>query len=283
MKFKNVWALVCAGILAACSSMKEAESLYRQGDRAAALELALNQLDADEPRERQRAARLIGQIGEQEAGDELLAQLEEESNTRVQAEIIRSLGVLRVLAATEPLLQRIPNAAPEVIPALGAAFSQLGPTARDQLVRDYDREPNATVRAQFRNVLVATGPDIADAIIPLFRGKSYFENRDNFAILVELKSPRTAELMLPYLQDAEVADQVEESITRLGRQAVLPTIEAVERQRGTEDVVLLERLLNILGKLGDPRAVEVLMSFSQAPSERVRAAADQALVRIRGF
>ena len=47
-----------------CSSIDKAESLYREGDKQAALEMAISLMDKDEPAVRLRAVKLIGKIGE---------------------------------------------------------------------------------------------------------------------------------------------------------------------------------------------------------------------------
>ncbi len=43
-----------------CSSIDQAESLYRQGENEKALEMALNFLDNDDSKIRLRAVRLVG-------------------------------------------------------------------------------------------------------------------------------------------------------------------------------------------------------------------------------
>ena len=63
-------------------------------------------------------------------------------------------------------------------------------------------------RASYRELLIKIGPEISDSISKLLKGRSYFENRDTFEILRRIKNPRVATLMLPYLSDEEVADQV---------------------------------------------------------------------------
>jgi len=112
----------------------------------------------------------------------------------------------------------------------------------------------------------------------------FFENRENFDILVRVKNPRVARLMLPFLEDEEVASQVVEAIGRLGSGAVNATIEALDQMKEKEsNIPVMENIIKILGELKDPRAVESLESLSQHSSERIRDAVDRALFQIRGY
>ena len=102
--------------------------------------------------------------------------------------------------------------------------------------------------------------------------------------MVRVKNPRVARLMLPFLEDEEVASQVVEAIGRLGSGAVNATIEALDQMKGKEsNIPVMENIIKILGELKDPRAVESLESLSQHSSERIRDAVDRALFQIRGY
>ena len=46
-----------------CANIQEAESLYKKGDKEAALNMAISLLDKDDPGVRLRAVRLIGKVG----------------------------------------------------------------------------------------------------------------------------------------------------------------------------------------------------------------------------
>ncbi|MDP6466050.1 MAG: HEAT repeat domain-containing protein, partial [SAR324 cluster bacterium] len=93
-----------------------------------------------------------------------------------------------------------------------------------------------------------------------------------------------ARMMLPYLKNEEVAEQVIEATVKLGSSAVNAAIDALNAMDSkNEDIRVREGLIKILGELKDPRAVETLESLSQHSSERIRDAVDQALFKIRGF
>ena len=93
---------------------------------------------------------------------------------------------------------------------------------------------------------------ITPSIIKNLRGKSFFENRDSFDILQRVKNPKTARLMLPYLKDEEVSEQVIEATVKLGSSAVNATIDALNAMdEKNEDIRIREGLIKILVNLLD--------------------------------
>ena len=275
--------LVLLLIASGCSSIDKAESLYQEGDKQAALEMAISLMDKDEPAVRLRAVKLIGKIGEKSAGPVLLEHLND-SDSKVQREIIVTLGQLKYEPALDGLLDLAVTADESQIRALASSFRSFGKEGIDRLVTRYDSSPETSNRGAFKALLIQIGPDVAPSIIGILKGRSFFENRENFDILVRVKNPRVARLMLPFLEDEEVASQVVEAIGRLGSGAVNATIEALDQMKGKEsNIPVMENIIKILGELKDPRAVESLESLSQHSSERIRDAVDRALFQIRGY
>jgi len=275
--------LVLLFIASGCSSIDKAESLYQEGDKQAALEMAISLMDKDEPTVRLRAVKLIGKIGEKSAGSTLLKHLND-SDSKVQREIIVTLGQLKYEPALDALLDLAVTADEAQIRALASSFRSFGKEGIDRLVTRFDSPTETSNRGAFKALLIQIGPDVAPSIIGILKGRSFFENRENFDILVRVKNPRVARLMLPFLEDEEVASQVVEAIGRLGSGAVNATIEALDQMKGKEsNIPVMENIIKILGELKDPRAVESLESLSQHSSERIRDAVDRALFQIRGY
>ena len=275
--------LVLLLIASGCSSIDKAESLYQEGDKQAALEMAISLMDEDEPAVRLRAIKLIGKIGEKSAGSTLLKHLND-SDSKVQREIIVTLGQLKYEPALDGLLDLAVTADEAQIRALASSFRSFGKEGIDRLVTRFDSPTETSNRGAFKALLIQIGPDVAPSIIGILKGRSFFENRENFDILVRVKNPRVARLMLPFLEDEEVASQVVEAIGRLGSGAVNATIEALDQMKEKEsNIPVMENIIKILGELKDPRAVESLESLSQHSSERIRDAVDRALFQIRGY
>ena len=244
-----IFSLILVFFTSGCSSIDKAESLYREGDKQAALEMAISLMDKDEPAVRLRAVKLIGKIGEKSAGSTLLKHLND-SDSKVQREIIVTLGQLKYEPALDGLLDLAVTADEAQIRALASSFRSFGKEGIDRLVTRFDSPTETSNRGAFKALLIQIGPDVAPSIIGILKGRSFFENRENFDILVRVKNPRVARLMLPFLEDEEVASQVVEAIGRLGSGAVNATIEALDQMKGKEsNIPVMENIIKILGEL----------------------------------
>ena len=63
IKDKMIWLILIIFVITGCASIEKAESLHRQGDKEAALEMAISLLEDDSPKVRLRAVKLVGKIG----------------------------------------------------------------------------------------------------------------------------------------------------------------------------------------------------------------------------
>ena len=113
--------------------------------------------------------------------------------------------------------------------------------------------------------------------------KSYFENQGNFEILISIRNPKVASMLIPYIEDEAVAHLVVEGLTQLGSLAIDPVIQKLQAAAKSPNAVLKERLVKVLGQLKDPRATVLLETLAQDESELVRIAVERALFQIRGF
>ena len=216
-----------------CSSIEKAESLYNTGDKEAALEMSISLLEDENAAIRIRAIKLISKIGGDKGGAALLGHLQD-PNDKAQREIIVTLGQMQYVPAIENLLDLIPDANESKIRAFVTSFKSFGKPGIDQLVQRYDSPSESSNRGAYKAVLIRIGLDVAPAIISILKGKSFFENRENFDILKKVKNPRIARLMLPFLEDEEVADQVIEAVGQIGSGAVNATIDALNKMKGKD-------------------------------------------------
>ena len=281
IKYKVVWVLLIIFVITGCASIEKAESLHRQGEKEAALEMAISLLEDDSSKVRLRAVKLIGKIGGPEAGSALHQRLGEPDD-RVRREVVRNLGSLQYEPAMEDLADMVNESNADMVRALADAFKAYGKPGLDLIVSRYDSSKGSN-RANYKDLLIAVGPEIADSISKLLKGRSFFDNRDTFDILRSVKNPRIATLMLPYLADEEIADQVMEAMRHLGSNAVEATITALQKQKKSGELLVTERLIRILGLLKAKTGIEMLESYSQHDSERIRNAVEHSLFQIRGF
>jgi len=281
IKHKMIWLMLIIFVITGCASIEKAESLHRQGEKEAALEMAISLLEDDSSKVRLRAVKLIGKIGGPDAGPALHQRLGEPDD-RVRREVVRNLGSLQYEPAMEDLADLVTESNADMVRALADAFKAYGKPGLDLIVSRYDSSKGSD-RANYKDLLIAVGPEIADSISKLLKGRSFFENRDTFDILRSIKNPRVATLMLPYLADEEVAEQVIEAMRHLGSNAVEATITALQKQKKSGELLVTERLIRILGLLKAKTGIEMLESYSQHDSERIRNAVEHSLFQIRGF
>jgi len=276
-----IWIALIILVITGCASIEKAESLHRQGEKEEALEMAISLLEDDSSKVRLRAVKLIGRIGGPEAGAALHQRLGEKDD-RVLRAVVRNLGNLQYEPAMEDLADMVTESNADMVRALADAFKAYGNPGLDLIVSRYDSSQGSN-RAEYKDLLIAVGPEIAGSISKLLKGRSFFENRDTFDILRSVKNPRVATLMLPYLADEEIADQVMEAVRHLGSNAVEATITALQKQKKSGELLVTERLIRILGLLKAKQGIEMLESYSLHESGRIRNAVEHSLFQIRGF
>lgn len=287
MERKNLVKLIClfvgtAFLLAGCgASLEKARSLNREGKRAEAIAMAKKLLSSDDPKVQVAAADLLGDIGGKRAGEVLIDALDDPPPVRKAA--IENLGRMRHEPAAKKLVSLVPDVRGETFEELAKAIRLIGIKATDLLVKKFSTQ-SGTLKDRYKKMILAVGPTVADSIAKNLAGKSYFENKGNFDILIAFKNPRVAELLLDHIGNVEVAPMVVEGLTKLGSMSVNPTISALQKLEGREgDTEMKERLVEVLGNLKDQRAVPLLEKLTLDEDDRVRNKTATALRKIRGF
>ncbi|MCP4754005.1 MAG: HEAT repeat domain-containing protein [Proteobacteria bacterium] len=269
-------------LISGCSSLEKARTLHQKGQNEEALKMAQEFLDDDDEKVRMKAVNLIGRIGGRKAGEILMPMLDDPTPA-VKNAAVKNMGLMKYAPASEKLIAMALEAKGDTFEESARAIRNIGPPAIDLLVKkfaasqaaDYDR---------YKTVMLEVGPSVAAGIAKNLVGKSYFENRTNFELLIAFKNPKVASWMLKEIENEEVADMVVEGLTKLGGMAVLPVMNHLKTtmdESGKIDVT--ERLIRVLGDLKDQRAVSLLEKLTTDDSDRVRNAANFALKKIRGF
>jgi HEAT repeat protein len=233
------------------------EGLGASGDRRAVVPLvwALQTLKSDR-RQRRLAARALGELGSADGMDALLEGLRDLSgdvhdlSTHVAEAAAEALGRLGDLRAVEPLLQAIRDRSYDSALFSGAAkaFGMLG-----------------DVRA-------------VEPLIELLRGWAGSRSRDfevNAAAraLGKIHDPRALEPLICALECLD-SHWVVESLCAFGDRAVEPLISTL---LGSSSHPAAANAAEALGRLGDIRAVEPLISTLQHQYHNARRAAAEAL------
>ena len=286
MKNFKRWALPLLGVLllivmAGCtSSLSDAKDALQKGDKEKALNIAIDNLSSGNEDTRIEAANLIGEIGG-ERGGMALVPLFRDKEPRVVAAALKAVGKTGSAGAGAGLADLVANAQSETFDLIAAAFRGIGPGAIDHLVTAYDQAGN---KKAFRAMLLQVGPTVAPSLAKSLAGKSALENEEKFAIMVELKSPKVGELLVGQIDDPEVGEMVAEGLVKLGGLAVDAAIAGLtERADSPEKAKGKELLCRALGDIKSKRAIPALEKAAKDQDDLVRAAADRALTKVRGF
>lgn len=271
-------------VLAGCgASLEKASQLQAEGKDKEALEMAGSYLNSEKPDEQIQAIRIITRVGGNDAG-KLITPKIRSSNANVQLQAIKSVGELRYEPASTDLVEVTPSVKGENFDATATSIKKIGSAAGDRLTTAYHNAGQGNDRTQYKKMIMKVGASLTDSIVKALKGKSYFDNRDNFEILIAFQNPKVAGIMIGYLSNEEVAHSVSEAIVKLGSMSVTPAIKALEANvKRDEDTSVRERLIKILGELQSERALPILEKLSQDPSDQIRIAADDALRKIRNF
>ena len=275
--------VVIVFLISGCSSLDKARSLYQEGQDEAALDMAEELLEEDEPDVRVGAVKLIGEIGGDRAG-QILMPLLKDKMFEVKLVAIKNLGKMKYEKAAATMIDMGLASSGDEHEALAGAVRDIGEPAIDLLVKRYNRTEEGALQEKYRVFMMTVGPAVASGITKTLAGKSFFENRKNFELLVAFKSPEVAGWMLKEIENEEVADMVVEGLVKLGPQAFNPVMQKLNSFAGqTGDVLVKERLITVLGNLKNRKAVSLLVELTRDDNERVRDAADLALKKVRGF
>jgi len=288
MKIKNQIRLLylivaIVFLVTGCASLDKARSLHQKGQDEAALDMAEDLLEEDDLDVRLGAVKLIGEIGGDRAGQILMPLLKDEM-PEVKVAAIKNLGRIRYDKASATLIDMALESGGEEYEALAGAIRNIGEPAIDLLVKRYNRSEAGATQEKYRKFMMEVGPAVASGITKTLAGKSFFENRKNFELLIAFKSPEVASWMIKEIDNEEVADMVVEGLVKLGSKAFNPVMEKLDEFVGRKGNVLVkERLITVLGNLKNRKAIPKLEELTKDDSDRVRDAADLALKKIRGF
>jgi len=275
--------MAVAFFLAGCSSLDKANALLREGKNDEALAMAIGYLSDGDPQVRIQAIKLVARIGGEKAGEALMPLLNDE-NADAKIEAIKAIGIVGYQPAAKQLIEMMIPAKGLLFETIAGTISRLGTPAIDIIVSRMDLAATQAEKDQFRKFLVAIGPQVAEAVAKSMKGKSAFENEEKFQILIALKNPKTSYLLVQQIDDVEVGHLVEEGLVKLGSMSEKPVMEELQnRISDTQNKAGKEALIKVLGDLKAKMAIPLLEQLSKDPSDLVRAAADHALTKIRGF
>jgi HEAT repeat protein len=270
-------------LLAGCASLEKARTLHNQGKDSEALKMAASYLKDGDPAVRLEAVNLVGEIGGDEAGRLLMPVMDDEE-AEVKNAAIRNIGKLKYVKAASKLVEMSIKTEGETFEEVATAIRTIGDPAIELLVKRYNSAVGASEKNAYKKAMFEVGPSVAAGIARSLKGKSFFENRANFDLLIEFKNPMVSEWLLDEIENEEVADLVVEALEKLGNNAILPVTNRLRAMVSREGFIeTKERLIKALGNLKAKQAVTLLEQMAKDKNERVSNAAEFSLKKIRGF
>ncbi|MDT8446306.1 MAG: HEAT repeat domain-containing protein [bacterium] len=269
--------------LAGCSGLGDAKSALSAGDKDKAFEIAQGFLKDGNPEVRIEAAQVVGMTGGERAAKALYPLLDDEEPT-VGAAAGAAIGDTGFIPAGLVLTQKTPKARGETFEGIATGFGKLGSEAMRPLVVAFDATKVEGDWKAYRAMMLQIGPSVATAITESFKRSTAQENQEKFKILVELRSPKVARFLIDQIGDEEVAVMIVKGLVELGSIAVDPAVDKLKEYQGDETKIVQKALLcDALGDIKSKKAIPILEQMAKEPSDRVRAAADHALTKVRGF
>lgn len=271
-------------LLSGCASIQKAKTLHQEGKDKKALEMAIEFLDEDEDvNVRISAIKLIGKIASKEAGAALMPILDDPVHP-VRIEAIRTIGKMKYSPASDKLISLSLQDKGNLFETAAEAIKDIGLPAVNLLVKNYGSVTNESEKDNYKRVMLEVGPIVAAGIAKRMEGKSFFENRTNFELLISFKSAEVATWLLKDIDNPALGDMIVEGLTELGSRSINPVLSKLSNLAESEGATdIKEKLITVLGNLKASKAISLLEELTRDNSDRIRNAADFALKKIRGF
>jgi HEAT repeat protein len=223
--------------------------------------------------------RAVGRIGSGKAVATLLGYLKKDGNPRhLEFAIIDTLGKLdnKAGAAVQAITDYLAHSDPDIRRlAVEALAGIAGVDAISNMVSACN-DPHWSVRLAAIHALGRIGDDRGvPAIVAALADDDFMVRENAFLVLGDLRAIRTVPDLVKQLTDSEVGKFAFEAVLKFGRNG-LPWLHRV--MKGNYPQELRERVIDLIGKIGDQKSVEPLLEILEDANPVIRLAAIDALV-----
>ncbi len=222
------------------------------------------------------AARKLGELGDPRAVEALITVLRDEHREvrRSAAAALVELGQ----PAVQPLIAALEDADWDVRQTAAEALGEIGDLRALEPLNLALRDAHSDVRRTAARALVKLGEPALETLITALRDTNSNLRALSAEALGRLGDPRAVRPLTNALRDynSEVRQMATQALVRLGQPAVVPLILALE----DEDHLVRRAAANVLGAIGDPRAVDRLIDALRDKDPDVRRAIANALDEI---
>lgn len=230
---------------------------------------------------RREAAETLGEIGDPRAVEPLIKALGDAWYIRWKVED----ALVRIGSpAVEALIRVFEKEKVLIRCEVAKVLARIGDRrAVEPLIKALEDE-NSYIRKVAINALGKIGDTRRlEQLIKAFRDEDWSVRCEVVVVLGEIGDPRAVEPLIRALEDESlfVKWQAAEALVRIGSLAVDSLIEALEKENIPAPV--RHKVAEVLGRIGEDRAVEPLIKALENENSRVRATAAEALGKIGDF
>ena len=264
--------LVCVGIRSIAEVTPYDVARWRSG-RDAHIPDLVAALSDHKGSVRGAAAEALASIGEPAAKPLILAFPHTDQVPRQAArEVLLKMGSAAETALMEALGQEDCENRAELVSLL----AQVGSTAWAGALVDQLAQTDTDARDQAAAALLDMGERAVPALVEACEVVEGTVRAKVIQVLGEVGDARAVNVLVRALADEAVSDDAARGLTRIGKEAVPALVEACELVEGP----VRAKVIQVLGKAGDPRAVDVLTRALADADEAVREDAAEGLMNM---
>gem|GEM_PF-3790175 len=258
----------------------EREGARRLAERRSIPRLAEALRTSPDERDRERAARALGRIDDPRVVEPLIEGLRD-IHPLVRKASAAALGETGRRRAVEPLLQLLDDPDPEVRREAQLALVRIGDAVLHPLIsllKD-DREKVRRAAADTLGMFFEkeeTEPLALNFLISALRDGDIRSRAKTAAVLGEVGKPWVVKPLIEALYFYTIRDTVRDALVKMGTQAVEPLVAALHHHH----ISVRRAAAEILGEVGDARAMAPLRSALKDKDWSVRKAAQESLARV---
>ncbi len=255
-----------------------AEALLGKGPEGVAALLA--ELRATGQREGGQAWRritaFIRDLSDTPVVDQLTGGLDRQAPA-LRREAVKVLAALEDPKATPALVRAMGDADDAVVAEAVDALARSGPNAVPALIGALENGGAPARRCVARALAQHPGPLVAEALVTALGDRDAEVRRAAARALGTLKDPRSLDALVATLRDASgaVAQEAAAAVGQIGDPRVVDALVAAARGQTGQGANLA--VVEALGRLADPRALDFLLQRLDHPDPKLVAAAARAL------
>lgn len=222
--------------------------------------------------------RAIGKIGLANGGEALLTYLGNGGIARnIEMAIIETLGKIMYRPAVELITAKyLTSGDPDFRRLAVQVIAELSGIDGFHIYEESCRDPHWSVRIA---ALHAIGKTSGESSLPLLScalsDSDSMVRKNAITILGDIKSPKAIALLVQQLADPAMGRHAFESLLKYGRH-ILPWLH--RSMNGNYAVEIRERLIDLIGKIGDRKSIEPLLESLNDPHPAIKLAAIDSLV-----